>query len=114
MTTLPADTRYVALTRVMTTSLAAEAGFSVDEIDELRIAVDEIVTAVLEVTDDSATVEVRFTVDGDAFGVAVGSHSTVDLAAEADPLVRRILAAVTDRYELGVGSASVHRRLNGT
>jgi anti-sigma regulatory factor (Ser/Thr protein kinase) len=98
----------------MTASLAAEMGFAVDEIDELRMAVDEIVTAVVDVTDEGAPVEVRFSVGTDELVVRVGSDSTVDLDAEADPLIRRILAAVTDRYELGVGGASVHRRRDGT
>lgn len=114
VTEMPADTRYVALARVMAASLAADIGFAVDEIDDLRIAVDEAVTAVVEATTAGAPIELRFTVDDDELAVRVGSQSTVDLAADADPLMRQILAAVTDHYELGVGAASVRRRRNGS
>lgn len=114
LTTLPADTRYVALARVMAASLAADMGFAVDEIDDLRVAVDEIVTAVVDVTDAGQAVELRFTLGDGELAISVGSDSVVDLASDADPLIRRILAAVTDDYELGVGAASLRRRRNGT
>jgi serine/threonine-protein kinase RsbW len=39
--TVPADPAYVAVLRTVTASLAARRDFTLDEIDDLRIAVDE-------------------------------------------------------------------------
>jgi serine/threonine-protein kinase RsbW len=39
--TVPADPAYVSVLRTVTASLAARRDFTIDEIDDLRIAVDE-------------------------------------------------------------------------
>ena len=110
VTTLPADTRFVALARVMAASLAAELEFTIDDIEELRIAVDEAVTAVVDATEPGAPIEIRFLVEGDELSINVASASDHDLDAEVDVLTKRILAAVCDRFELGPGSAELSRR----
>src|SRR3954469_19591739 len=38
----PADTRWVRLARLLTSGVAAQAGFDVEEVEDLKIAVDEI------------------------------------------------------------------------
>ena len=46
--TLPADAGLLRLVRLVASGLASTAGFDVDELDDLRIAVDEAVAALLE------------------------------------------------------------------
>ena len=40
---LPADTRLVRVARLVASGVATAAGFDVDEVEDLRIAVDEVV-----------------------------------------------------------------------
>jgi len=45
---LPADNAYVAAVRLTTTALAARLGFTIDDIEDARIAVNEACTLLLE------------------------------------------------------------------
>jgi serine/threonine-protein kinase RsbW len=103
-TRLPAETRFLALTRVMAASLAAELGFSIDAIDDLRVAVDEIVSAAMDGAGDAGAIDLGFRVgDGElSVSVTVGDGAAVAI----DALSRQILAAVTDELEIGPTSAS--------
>ncbi|MCB1003894.1 MAG: hypothetical protein KDB35_06875 [Acidimicrobiales bacterium] len=44
---LPADSRYLRLLRLVASSMAADLGFPVDELEEVRVAVDELGSALL-------------------------------------------------------------------
>lgn len=109
---LPADTRLLRLVRLVASGLASTAGFDVDELDDLRIAVDEAVAALLEGGDGS-----RLTLRFDVGGAEVGmSGSTPASAAEPlDPdrveLSTQILAAVCDEHELVAGDGVVRVRI---
>ncbi len=43
----PAGPGYLSISRVTTTALAAANGFNVDELDEIRLAIDEVVAWLL-------------------------------------------------------------------
>jgi anti-sigma regulatory factor (Ser/Thr protein kinase) len=107
---IPASSRFVALTRVAAASLAAELDFSVDEIEEIRIAADELTTLIVEWAEDHGlpTVELRYVpangslrVEATAGGIrAAGQHERLEL----DEITRQILGGVVDDYEIGLGN----------
>src|SRR3954464_656023 len=45
---VPLRTRYASTLRMISASLGAEAGFTVDEIDDLRLALDEVFSMLAE------------------------------------------------------------------
>ena len=45
---VPLRTRYASTVRMIAASLGAEAGFTVDEIDDLRLALDEVFSLLAE------------------------------------------------------------------
>jgi len=103
---LPAHPRFVAAARVVATSLGAEAGFSVDDLDDLRLAVGELVATLI----DGAPASARVGLDYSSVGDLVTVRGRVDGADEplvADELTRRILSAVTDSFELSNDSFSL-------
>ena len=76
---VPADGSYLAVLRTATAGLAARLQFTLDEIEDLRIAVDEAcaillslvpplaeVTSQFEVTDAALSIDVSVPVTGDA------------------------------------------------
>ncbi|HEX7744444.1 MAG TPA: ATP-binding protein [Micromonosporaceae bacterium] len=77
--TVPADGGYLGVLRTATAGLAARLHFALDEIEDLRIAVDEACAMLLAVATPEAEVECRFAVTDDALSVAV----TVPAAAGA-------------------------------
>jgi serine/threonine-protein kinase RsbW len=93
---VPADGSYLAVLRTATAGLAARLQFTLDEIEDLRIAVDEAcaillavapvqteVTSQFEVTDEALSIEVSVPVTGDAMLPAGNSFSWQVLTALA-------------------------------
>ncbi|MEO3778091.1 ATP-binding protein [Micromonospora sp. B11E3] len=69
--TVPADGGYLGVLRTATAGLAARLQFALDEIEDLRIAVDEACAMLLAVATRDAELECRFTVTDDALTVEV-------------------------------------------
>jgi anti-sigma regulatory factor (Ser/Thr protein kinase) len=57
---VPAEARYVRAVRLVAASLAADSGFDVEELEDVRVAVDEL-CALFKPSDDTATIELDFT-----------------------------------------------------
>jgi serine/threonine-protein kinase RsbW len=74
--TVPADSTYLAVLRTATAGLAARLQFALDEIEDLRIAVDEACAMLLAIASRHTELDCRFAVTEDALTVEV-SASTV-------------------------------------
>ncbi len=98
--TFPADTRFVALARASAASLAADLDFSIDEVEELRIAVDEIVTLLIDAQPGDGMLSLVFTVYERGFRVDA-SVAEPRKSVSPDDLTRQILAAVVDEFDIG-------------
>lgn len=109
---LPADTRLLRLVRLVASGLASTAGFDVDELDDLRIAVDEAVASLLEGGDGSRLI-LRFDVGDTEVGMA-GSTPVGPEALDIDrvELSTQILAAVCDDHDLEVVDGNVRVRIS--
>jgi anti-sigma regulatory factor (Ser/Thr protein kinase) len=98
---LPLSTRYASTARVVAASLAADAGFTVDEIDDLRIGLNEAVSLVADVEaddDGEARLRVRFQIDDGRVTVRVGRTGVPAGGITIDVLAERILGAVVDDF----------------
>lgn len=109
---IPANSRFVALARVTTASLAAEADFSIDEIEELRVGADELIAFLVEWAEDRKANEIAIdyhlsTDRLEMTGTVVGKHDGADGSAVLDVLTERILAAVVDDFEIGPGQGRI-------
>ncbi len=104
---VPPGPRYLSAVRVVAGALAADAGFSVDDLDDLRLGVDELVSTLIAGLDDGDVARARITLDyhiDDSSVVIRGGVEGAEARAVPDPLTSRILAAVADDYELGPSS----------
>ena len=87
---VPLRTRYASTIRMIAASLGAEAGFTVDEIDDLRLALDEVFSLLAE-RHVGDRVRTRFRLDGHQLVAALTLESgQVDV--EPDELGRQHLA----------------------
>jgi serine/threonine-protein kinase RsbW len=75
--TLPASSAYLTVLRTATAGLAARLDFTIDEIEDLRIAVDEACAMLLAQALPGADITCEFQLEGDAMTVTV-SVLTVD------------------------------------
>jgi hypothetical protein len=108
--TLPLDLRHASTARMVAASLAADAGFSVDEIDDLRLGINEVVSVLADdpSSDSNAKLTIEFLV-GAGHVEATVARSDGAGTAVLDDLAQRILDAVTDRYEYERGAFKIFK-----
>ena len=78
---LPADGAYASVLRTLTAGLAARLDFTMDDIEDLRIAVSEAAAMVLDEADPGSDLLCRFRLEPAALSLAI----EVTAAAPADP-----------------------------
>ena len=106
--TVPLDSRNISAVRVLCASLAADAGFSVDEIDDLRLAVSEAFSLLAE-RQPGGRLTTSFHTRGDRLDIElIGDVAGVDL--RPDDLARKILDAVVDNYRFDLRSVVMTKR----
>lgn len=72
---VPADSAYLAILRTATAGIAARMNFTIDDIEDLRIAVDEASSLLLAAAADGTQLTCRFDIDDDALQVMVSVPS---------------------------------------
>ena len=96
---VPADAAHSSTLRVVVASIGADAGFTVDEIDDLKLAVSEVFGLLTEHSGaPSPRVQARCSTRGSAITIALTRDGVGHL--ELDPLATAILTSVVDRHEL--------------
>src|SRR5579875_1546526 len=72
--TVPAMPEYLRLARVTAAGLASRLGFSFDEVEDLRLAIDELCYGLTGNTGRPGTVEIRYQVGPDGLVVEGEGH----------------------------------------
>ncbi|MEU3457999.1 ATP-binding protein [Micromonospora sp. NPDC006766] len=94
--TVPADGGYLGVLRTATAGLAARLQFALDEIEDLRIAVDEACAMLLAIATRNAELECRFRVTEDALTVEVTVPTVRGAALPAESsFAWKVLTALT-------------------
>lgn len=112
---IPADATFIRVARLATSGTATLAGFDVDTIDDLRIAVDEMAATLIELAEPDRSLTLTMQIEADVLRI-IGEVETSADPTRADPtradptglnperhaLGRMILDAITDHHELEV------------
>ena len=99
---LPIDTRIVRVARLVAGGLAATAGFDIEEVDDLRIAVDEVCGVLFEIGDGSP-VDLTFTIDEQQVEIAGRTPAQTPAVEPARfTLSEQIVSAACDGHSWGV------------
>jgi len=96
--TVPADPAYISVLRTVTASLAARRDFTIEEIDDLRIAVDEASALLLPNASQDSALTATFGGESDWLSIEV-SVPTVHLTAvqiDQTSFAWMVLSALTD------------------
>jgi len=97
----PARGGFLSISRLNATAIAAEAGFDVEQLDDLRLAVDEAVTWLVQDFEDAGVVELVIRCD-DVRLDFLGRRSQAGLPVrELGDLMQAILGATVDEYQTG-------------
>ena len=98
------NARYATTVRSVVASLAAALGMSIDEIDDLRLGVNEAISLLTDVDDDGGAGRLHVRFDTEPGQITVSAHRS-GLAEsvpvpEIDVLAARILGAVVDEFSI--------------
>jgi len=96
---LPASPAYLAVLRTTTASLAARLDFTLDEIEDLRIAVDEACGLLLVGVEPGSELTTSFEMTHDEIRVAVTALSTHGKPPSRDSFAWTVLSALAGQVD---------------
>ena len=109
---VPARPEFLRLARVTAAGLAGRLGFSYDEVEDLRLAIDELCFGLTGPTGRHGTVELVYVIDEGALIVEGIGHFLEDIAPiMLTDLSRIILGALVDEHDLSSEPNGPHFRL---
>jgi serine/threonine-protein kinase RsbW len=101
---VPASPEFLRITRIMVAGVASRLGFTLDEVEDLRIAIDELCFALVG-KGRPGTISIRYVMVDDGLVVEGGGNFTDDGASDPNlsPMSLQILGAMVDDVHLGTG-----------
>jgi serine/threonine-protein kinase RsbW len=96
---LPADSAYLAVLRTATAGLAARINFTLDDIEDLRIAVGEACAMVLEDADQGGFLRASFHIGEGSLTVRVAAESKSGSPPDQESFAWQVLSALTTNVE---------------
>jgi serine/threonine-protein kinase RsbW len=99
--TVPAALEYIRIVRLTASGVASKLGFDVDELENLRVAVDELASLILDAS-DGGDLEVDFVARDEQLRIEGRVPAALGAKVAVDTLTEQILKAVIDEYELRV------------
>lgn len=108
---IPVRTDLVVLARLTAATLATRVGFDVEEIEDLRLAVEELCLSLMR-AGDNGRLRLRYTREGDD-GIAIDcafepAGNSSARSAPVDELSLRILDALVDEHGESVEDGGCH------
>ena len=100
---MPAEGAYLSVLRTATAGLAARLDFTLDEIEDLRIAVDEACGMLLAQAAPGADLECDFTLGEDRMSIAVSTLAAHPRPPARDTFAWTVLAALAGSVDAWVG-----------
>ena len=94
--TLPAQTSYVSLARTLAAAMAARADLPVDQLEDIRLAIDEAVSLLIVDMPEYGSVVCTFTQDGNTLVVSVSGVTNSGATPPTDGFSWTVLTALVD------------------
>jgi serine/threonine-protein kinase RsbW len=108
---LPADGAYASVLRTLTAGLAARLDFTMDDIEDLRIAVSEAVAMVLEQADPRAELECRFRLEPATLTILISTTSSEPATPDYESFGWQVLATLSEEASIDTAPGTYAVRL---
>ncbi|GAA2124167.1 anti-sigma factor [Nocardioides bigeumensis] len=108
---LPADSAYVSVLRTTTAGLAARLDFTIDDIEDLRIAVGEASALVLPEADEGSDLVCRFFMSPGRLTVSVTVAATTPHTVDYDSFGWQVLTTLASEAALEPGEGELTVRV---
>jgi serine/threonine-protein kinase RsbW len=101
--TMPAEGAYLSVLRTATAGLAARLDFTLDEIEDLRIAVDEACAMLLAQAIPGTSLECAFDLDSDQMTITVSVVAAQPRMPARDTFAWTVLSALAGTVDSSLG-----------
>lgn len=101
---VPAESRHLHIVRLTAAGAAAEAGLSAEEVEDVKIAIDELCSVYIAATSGQERITLRFEASSDSLAIEATAPAKGDLIV--DDLARTILDATVDTLAVGPDAPS--------
>lgn len=108
---VPAKPEYIGLARVTAAGLASRLGFTYDQVEDIRLAIDEVCFGLIGREGREGTLEVRFLVSPEGLVVSGEGHFPAAQPLELPAMSELILDALVDEHSLADGANGPHFEL---
>ncbi len=100
---MPADGAYLSVLRTATAGLAARLDFTLDEIEDLRIAVDEACAMLLNQAIPGTNLECGFDLDEDEMAITVAVTAAEPSVPDKETFAWQVLSALAGSVDSRLG-----------
>ena len=97
---LPADSAYASVLRTTTAGLAARLDFTIDDIEDLRIAVGEANAMVLEHADEGGDLTATFHLSPGTMTVEIGVDAAANPVPDLDSFAWQVLTTLATSADI--------------
>jgi serine/threonine-protein kinase RsbW len=104
---VPASGAYVSVLRTAAAGLAARLDFTIDDIEDLRIAVDEACAVILPLAETDARLSARFDLEPGRLQVAVSVPSAATEPPSRNTFAWTVLTALAGEVDASVDDGTV-------
>ena len=108
---LPADGAYASVLRTLTAGLAARLDFTMDDIEDLRIAVSEAAAMVLDEADEGAELDCRFLLVPGQLTLSISTTSQDPVSPDYESFGWQVLATLAAEAAIDAEPGSYAVRL---
>jgi len=106
---VPAQPRYLRIARLTAAGVATDLGFDLRDIEDLRVAVDEMCAVVIDGAGPDVELELAYRADGDHLEI-VGRCAQAGQPPEIHPVAVELLTMTADEFSVdGDGAARTFR-----
>jgi serine/threonine-protein kinase RsbW len=104
---VPASGAYISVLRAAAAGLAARLDFTIDDIEDLRIAVDEACAVILPLAETDARLSARFDLEPGRLQVAVSVPSAATEPPSRNTFAWTVLTALAGEVDASVNDGTV-------
>lgn len=106
--TVPALPEFLRVARVTASGLASRLGFSLDDVDDLRLALDELCFTLIDRPLSAEELSLRYVLDGPTLTIHGTSATGPSAPVALNELSRQILTALVDDHRLWEDEDGAH------
>ncbi len=96
---VPAQARFLRIARLTAAGVATDLGFDLRDIEDLRVAVDEMCAAVIDGAQPDTDLDLVYRTDGDQLTIE-GTCTQAGQAPELHPVAVELLTMTADAFEV--------------